>query len=130
VIDAIMEADIVAIAPSNPVVSIGPIIGVPGVREALRATAAKVAGVSPIIGGRTIKGPADRMMASLGMTPTAAGVAEAYADFLDVLVIDEEDRALAGAVEAAGVRAVVAQTIMSGPAEKRALAETVLAAVQ
>jgi LPPG:FO 2-phospho-L-lactate transferase len=130
VIEAIMNADIVAVAPSNPVVSIGPIIGVPGVREALRATGAKVAGVSPIIGGRTIKGPADRMMASLGMTPTAAGVAEAYSDFLDVLVIDEEDRALAGAVEAAGVRAVVAQTIMRGPAEKRALAETVLAAVQ
>lgn len=130
VIEAIMDADVVAVAPSNPVVSIGPVIGVAGVREALRATGATVAGVSPIIGGKTIKGPADRMMASLGMTPTAAGVAEAYADFLDVLVIDEEDRDLAGAVEAAGVRAVVAQTIMRGPAEKRALADTVLAAVQ
>lgn len=130
VIEAIMDADVVAVAPSNPVVSIGPVIGVAGVREALRATGARVAGVSPIIGGKTIKGPADRMMASLGMTPTAAGVAEAYADFLDVLVIDEEDRDLAGAVEAAGVRAVVAQTIMRGPAEKRALADTVLAAVQ
>ena len=67
-------------------------------------------------------------MASLGMTPTAVGVAEAYADFLDVLVIDEEDRALAPAVEATGVRAVVTHTIMRGPAEKRALAQTVLAA--
>ena len=84
--------------------------------------------MSPIIGGKTIKGPADRMMASLGMTPTAAGVAEVYGDFLDVLVIDEEDRALAPAVEAAGVRAVVAQTIMRGPAEKRGLAEVVVAA--
>jgi LPPG:FO 2-phospho-L-lactate transferase len=68
------------------------------------------------------------MMASLGMTPTAAGVAEAYGDFLDVLVIDEEDRALAPAVEAAGVRAVVVQTIMRGAAEKRSLAEVVLGA--
>lgn len=130
VIDAILNADIVAIAPSNPVVSIGPILAVAGVRDALRETAAKVVGVSPIVGGKTIKGPADRMMASLGMTPTAAGVAEAYGDFLDVLVIDEEDRDLAGAVEAAGVRAVVAQTIMRGPAEKRVLAEVVLGAVQ
>jgi hypothetical protein len=70
------------------------------------------------------------MMASIGMTATAAGVARAYADFLDVLVIDEEDRALAGEVDATGVRAVVAHTIMRGAAEKRALAEAVLAAVQ
>ncbi|HYM15312.1 MAG TPA: 2-phospho-L-lactate transferase [Dehalococcoidia bacterium] len=130
VIDAIRNADLVVIAPSNPIVSIGPLLAVPGVRAALRETAAPVVAVSPIVGGKTIKGPADRMMASLGMTPTAAGVAEAYRDFLDVLVIDEEDRALAPAVEATGVRAVVAQTIMRGPAEKRALAEAVLGAVQ
>jgi len=128
VIEALREADVIAIAPSNPVVSIGPILAVPGVREALRDTPAKVVAVSPIVGGKTIKGPADRMMASLGMTPTAAGVASAYGDFLDVLVIDEQDRELAPAVEAAGVRAVVAQTIMRGPAEKRALAEAVIAA--
>ena len=130
VLEAIAGADVIAIAPSNPVVSIGPLLAVRGVRDALRDTRAKVVGVSPIIGGKTIKGPADRMMASLGMTPTAAGVAEAYRDFLDVLVIDEEDRDLAPAVEATGVRAVVAQTIMRGPAEKRALAEVVLRAVQ
>lgn len=130
VIDAIRDARVICVAPSNPVVSIGPLLAVPGVRAALRETAAKIVAVSPIIDGKTIKGPADRMMASLGMTATAAGVAEAYADFLDVLVVDEEDAALAPAVEAAGVRAVVAQTIMRGPAEKRALAETVLGAVQ
>ncbi len=130
VLDAIRTADVVIVAPSNPVVSIGPVLAVRGVRDALRETGAKVAGISPIVGGRTIKGPADRMMASLGMTPTAAGVAEAYRDFLDVLVIDEQDRGLAPAVEAAGVRAVVAPTIMRGPEEKRALAETVLRAVQ
>jgi LPPG:FO 2-phospho-L-lactate transferase len=130
VLEAIANADIIAIAPSNPVVSIGPLLAVNGVREALRTTRAKVVGVSPIIGGKTIKGPADRMMASLGMTPTATGIAEAYRDFLDILVIDEEDRALATAVAATGVRPIVAQTIMRGPAEKRALAQTVLSAVQ
>jgi LPPG:FO 2-phospho-L-lactate transferase len=130
VLDAIASAGAVIIAPSNPVVSIGPLLAVPGVRDALRDTAASVVAISPIVGGRTIKGPADRMMASLGMTPTAAGVAETYADFLDVLIIDEQDRALAPAIEATGVRPVVAQTIMHGPAEKRALAEIALGAVQ
>jgi LPPG:FO 2-phospho-L-lactate transferase len=130
VTEAIRNADAVLIAPSNPVVSIGPLLAVAGTRDALRATPAPVVAVSPIIGGKTIKGPADRMMASLGMTPTAAGIAEAYADFLDVLIIDEEDRDLVPQVEAAGVRAIVAQTIMRGPAEKRALAEVALGAVQ
>jgi LPPG:FO 2-phospho-L-lactate transferase len=130
VLDALLDAGVVALAPSNPVVSIGPVLAVPGVRDALRRTRAKVVAVSPIIGGRTIKGPADRMMASLGMTPTAAGVAAAYADFLDVLVVDEQDRELAPEVERGGVRCVVAPAIMRGPAEKRALAQTALAAVQ
>lgn len=130
VLEAIRGADVIALAPSNPIVSTGPILAVPGVRDALRETPARVVAVSPIVGGKTIKGPADRMMASLGMEPTAAGVAADYRDFLDVLVIDELDRALAPAVEATGVRAVVAQTIMRGPAEKRALAEVALAAVQ
>jgi len=128
VIDAILGAEVVAVAPSNPIVSIGPILAVGGVRDALRQTSARVVAVSPIVGGKTIKGPADRMMRSLGMEPSAAGVARAYASFVDVLVIDEQDRALAAAVEAEGVRAVVAQTVMRGPADKRALAETVLRA--
>jgi len=130
VLDAIAGASGIIIAPSNPITSIGPILAVPGIRQALRATRARIAAVSPIIGGKTIKGPADRMMASLGMEPSAAGVARAYADFLDVLVIDDIDAGLAPSVEASGVRAVVAPTIMHGQAEKRALAEAVLAAVQ
>jgi LPPG:FO 2-phospho-L-lactate transferase len=130
VLDAIASADVVVVAPSNPVVSIGPVLAVTGVRDALRSTGAKIVAVSPIIGGKTIKGPADRMMRSLGMTATAVGVAEAYRDFLDVLVIDEEDGDLAAEVESTGVRAVVAPTIMHGQAEKRALAAAVLAAVQ
>lgn len=130
VLDAIRSAGIVAIAPSNPIVSVGPILAVPGVRDALRQTAATVVAVSPIIGGRTIKGPADRMMASLGIRPTAAGVAETYRDFLDVLVVDETDAALAPEVEALGVRCVVAPAIMRSPETKRALAEVVLRTLQ
>lgn len=130
VLDAIANADAVIIAPSNPVVSIGPLLAIPGVRDALRDTRATVAAVSPIVAGRTIKGPADRMMATLGMRADAAGVAATYADFLDVLVFDEQDAALAGDVAATGVRAVVEQTVMRGPSEKRALAEAVLRAVQ
>ncbi len=130
VLSAIAAADAVIIAPSNPVVSIGPLLAVAGVRDALRETRAPVAAISPIVGGRTIKGPADRMMAALGMRPDAAGIAAAYAGFLDVLVIDEQDAALASDVAATGVRPVIAQTVMRGPDEKRALAETVLRAVQ
>jgi LPPG:FO 2-phospho-L-lactate transferase len=130
VLDAIRNSDVIVVAPSNPVVSIGPILAVAGVRDALRATAATVAAISPIIAGKTIKGPANRMMAALGMTPTAVGVAEAYRDFVDVLVIDDQDAALAAAVEATGIRCVVTQTIMRGPAEKRALAQAVLSATQ
>jgi LPPG:FO 2-phospho-L-lactate transferase len=130
VVEAIRKADIVLVAPSNPIVSIGPLLAVDGVRDALRESRAGIAGVSPIVGGTTIKGPADRMMASLGMTPTVIGIAEAYADFLDVLVIDEQDRELAPAVDATGIRAVVTDTIMRGPSEKRALAEVAILAVQ
>lgn len=130
VLDAIRDADAVLIAPSNPIVSIGPLLAVPGVRDALRQARPRVVAVSPIVGGRALKGPADRMMATLGMEPTAAGVARAYADVASTLIIDEEDGALADAVAAAGVRPVVAQTIMRGPAEKRALAEVALREVQ
>jgi LPPG:FO 2-phospho-L-lactate transferase len=130
VIDAIRGADAVVVAPSNPVVSVGPVLAVPGVRDALRETGATVAAVSPIVGGRALKGPADRMMAALGMTPSASGVAGAYRDFLGVLVFDRRDAALAPEVEALGVRASVTETVMRGPAEKRALAEAVLRAVQ
>jgi len=128
VIDAINRADVICIAPSNPIVSIGPILSVAGVRDALRKVRERVVAVSPIIGGKTVKGPADRMMASLGIEPTAAGVAAAYADVAAALVIDEVDRALAPAVDAHGIRPVVTQTLMIGAPEKRALAERALAA--
>src|SRR3954449_600959 len=111
-LDAITSASAILISPSNPLVSVGTILSLAGVREALRSTGAKIVGISPIVGGATIKGPADRMMRGLGMEVSAVGVAQAYADFLDVLVIDEQDRELAPRVEALGVRALVTDTIM------------------
>jgi LPPG:FO 2-phospho-L-lactate transferase len=128
VLEAIADADAVIVAPSNPFVSIGPILAVPGVRQALIETNASVAAVSPIVGGQAIKGPADRMLASLGHDVSATGVARLYADFLDVLVLDQQDAALAPEVESLGVRAAVTDTIMRDAASRRALAEATLKA--
>ena len=129
VIAAIREADGVIISPSNPLVSIGPALAVAGVREALRETEARVAAVSPIVGGRALKGPADRMLRDQGMEASAVSIARLYEDFLDVLVIDEADEALAPEVVALGVVVVVTDTIMKSMAKKSALARTVLAAL-
>jgi LPPG:FO 2-phospho-L-lactate transferase len=125
-LDAISSASAVLISPSNPLVSVGTILSLAGVRDSLRTTKAKIVGVSPIVGGATIKGPADRMMRGLGMEVSAVGVARAYSDFLDALVIDQQDADLAGAVEAEGVRAVVTDTIMRNLDVKRALAQVTL----
>jgi LPPG:FO 2-phospho-L-lactate transferase len=129
VIESIAQAEAVIVAPSNPIVSIGPLLAVPGVRDALRQTKAPVVAISPIVGGQALKGPADKMLASLGYEVSAAGVAKLYADFLDVLVLDEQDASLVGEVESAGVRAVVTDTIMRDAGVRRALAETTLRAV-
>ena len=130
VLEAIGEAEAVVIAPSNPIVSIGPVLATPGVYEALRETGAPVVAVSPIVGGRALKGPADRMLTSLGHDASAAGVARLYADVIDTLVIDREDEALAGAVEACDVRPYVTDTVMRDAASRRALAAATLEAVR
>jgi len=129
VLDALREAEAVIVAPSNPLVSIGPILALPGIREALIETKAPVVAISPIIGGKALKGPADKMLASLGHESSAKGVARLYADFLDVLVIDQQDASLASEVESTGVRAVVTDTIMRDGASRRALAQATLDAV-
>jgi LPPG:FO 2-phospho-L-lactate transferase len=126
VIDAISGADVVVVCPSNPVVSIGPILAVPGVREALAARRATVVAVSPIVAGAALKGPADRMLAELGHEPSAVGVARVLAPWVGTLVIDEQDAHLVEAVEGTGVHALVAQTIMSTPEIAAALARVVL----
>lgn len=128
VLAAIAGAETVLIAPSNPIVSIDPILAVPGIRAALRETAARVVAVSPIIGGDTIKGPAAKMLRTLGHEASATTIARLYADFLDVLVLDQIDAALASAVAALGVQAVVTDTIMRGRYEKAALARVALQA--
>ncbi len=125
VLKAIREADAVILTPSNPLVSIAPILAVTGVREALR-DASKVIAVSPIVGGKALKGPADRMMRDQGMEANALGVAKLYQDFLNVLVIDNIDAALKEGIEALGLEVVVTDTIMSSMEKKAALARTVL----
>ncbi len=134
VLAALSTAAAVIICPSNPLVSIGPILDVPGMRGALgdaRARGATVLAVSPIVGGRALKGPADRMLATLGHVPTALGVARLYAEtgFLDTFVLDDEDAALADDVEALGLRLVVTDTVMTDDAGRGRLARDVLDAV-
>ena len=126
VLASIADADRVVIAPSNPIVCIGPVLAVPGVRAAVEARRDDVVAVSPIIAGAALKGPADRLLVELGHESSVVGVARIYAPFCSTLVIDSADEALAGAVEAEGVRAVVAPTIMKGPDEAAALARVVL----
>jgi LPPG:FO 2-phospho-L-lactate transferase len=130
VLEAIAEAEAIFLAPSNPIVSIGSILAVPGVRAALQTTPAPIVAVSPLVGGAPIKGPADKLMGGLGLEVSARGVAEVYRDFLDVLIIDQVDAALAPDIEALGLRVVVMDTIMRGLPEKEALARAALTAVQ
>ncbi|HET7738109.1 MAG TPA: 2-phospho-L-lactate transferase, partial [Tepidiformaceae bacterium] len=129
VIEAIRDAKAVILAPSNPLVSIGPILAVPGVRDALAESSATRVAVSPIIAGQVIKGPAAKMLQTLGHEVSAVGVAEIYRGLIDVMVIDEQDRALAPRIEALGMRCVVTDTIMVDAERKAALARVVVEAV-
>lgn len=128
VLEAIASADAVIVCPSNPITSVGPILAVPGLVEALGAAPAPVVAVSPIVGGAAVSGPAGRLMASAGLPVSAAGVARAYAAWLDRLVFDEQDRRLAAEIEALGVTPVVAPTMMSTPEAEITLARYVLRA--
>ena len=126
VLDTIDASEVVVVCPSNPVVSIGPILAVPGVRERLVAARERVVGISPIIAGAALKGPADRLMRELGREPSVVGVARWYTECIGTLVIDEADAGLAEAVEAEGVRCLVAATVMSSVERSAALARIVL----
>jgi LPPG:FO 2-phospho-L-lactate transferase len=129
VLDALATADAIILCPSNPVISIGPILAVPGVRDVLVARRERVVGVSPIVGGAPVKGPADRLMAPLGMEVSCVGVARGYAEICSTLVIDAVDAERAGEVAAAGVHPVVTDTMMRSPEVAAALAARTLAAV-
>ena len=130
VLEAIESADAVVIAPSNPLVSIGPLLAVPGIRDSLVAVRDRVVAVSPIVGGAALKGPADRMLVELGHEASVTGVARLYADFAAALVIDTVDADAADDIAAAGMTPVVTNTIMSDPAISAALARTTLATAQ
>ena len=127
VLQAIIHADLVFIAPSNPVTSIGPILAIPGVRDALRCTTAHVIAVSPIVGGAAVSGPAGEMLEMRGHAVSSAGVANAYRGLLDILVADTHDEALRGDIEKQEVQPAFTNTIMKSDDDKIALAKFALA---
>jgi LPPG:FO 2-phospho-L-lactate transferase len=127
-LDAIREAEVVVLAPSNPLVSIGPIVELPGMRDAVSTT--RSVAVSPIVAGRALKGPADKMLVSLGHEATARGVARLYAGLVDAFVLDDADAALAPDVEALGLRAVVLPTVMRSDVDRATLAQQILDALR
>ncbi len=130
VLDAIANADLVLVAPSNPVTSIGPILAVPGIREALQQARARIAAVSPIVAGAAVAGPAGILMAAQGLPVSVAGVAQAYHDFLDLLVVDVRDADAAEQLRQTGLKVHVAKTMMRTAEEKAELAAAVLAAAR
>jgi LPPG:FO 2-phospho-L-lactate transferase len=126
VLEAIETADLIVVCPSNPVLSIGPILAVPGIREALGRRRAAVVAISPIIAGSALKGPAATLLPVVGAEASAAGVAGLYRDFCGTMVLDNADASEAGAVEALGMRALATQTIMHKPADAKQLAKEIL----
>jgi LPPG:FO 2-phospho-L-lactate transferase len=127
VLEAIREADRILICPSNPLISIGPILAVPGIREALRARKRDVIAVCPIVGGKSLKGPSDKMLAQLGHEPSALGVAKLYADFTGTFVLDSLDAHHADAIRALDMTPLAIPTVMRTLAQKRRLARSLLA---
>ena len=126
VIEAIENAELVVVCPSNPVVSIGTILSVKGIREALKRTQSNRVGVSPIVAGRPIKGPADKLLRGLGHEVSAFGVAELYADFLDTFIIDISDASEKERIEQLGIKVKVTNTVMRNLQDKAQLAKIVL----
>lgn len=130
VLDAIHKSAAVILAPSNPFVSLGPILQLKGVRESLRRVKSRVAAISPIVGGKTIKGPADKMLRGLGMEVSPLGVARLYRDIVGLFVLDNADKRYVEPIERLGMRAIAADTIMTTPERAASLAKVVLQALQ
>lgn len=126
VLEAIRDAGRILVCPSNPLISIGPILSVLPIRDELRAHKEKVFAVCPIVGGKSLKGPSDKMLAQLGHDPTALGVARLYADFTGTFVIDPADKSQSAAISALGMKVVVLPTVMKTHAPKRKLARALL----
>jgi LPPG:FO 2-phospho-L-lactate transferase len=129
VVDSILKAEAVIICPSNPIVSIGTILSLKGIKKAVEKTEAKVAAVSPIVGGSPIKGPADKLMRGLGLNVSAYAVADLYQDFLDAFVIDQVDRAEKEQIERLGLHVVATDSIMRSLEDKVRLAKVTLGSV-
>jgi len=125
VLEAIERAERVVICPSNPILSVSPMLSIPGFRDGLRRSKAYVVGVSPIVGGRALKGPADKVMASLGLEASAYGVAKFYEDFLDHLIIDNADEQHRTRIETLGVKVTVTDTVMRSVEDSVRLAKVV-----
>jgi len=123
---AIQRADAIVFCPSNPIVSVGPILSVPGMRELVKSAAVPVVAVSPIVGGKALRGPADRMLADLGYDVSPLGVATLYRDVVSGLVIDRTDAAYAARIEALGLRVLVTDTVMTDVGARQRLADEVL----
>jgi LPPG:FO 2-phospho-L-lactate transferase len=135
VVEAIVEADVVLLPPSNPVVSVGTILGVPGIRDALRATKAPVVGLSPIVGGRHVRGMAEQMLTSIGVEVSAAGVAGHYGSrddggVIDGWLVDSADAGLVGEVEALGIACRAVPLMMTDPEATAAMAAAALELVR
>ena len=126
VLDAIAEAETVLVCPSNPIVSIGPILAVPGLREALDASSAPIVAVSPIVSGAPIKGPAHTLLRALGIEVSALGVARFYSEWIDGFVFDERDAALLPEIEALGLAATAVDTMMVDPTVSESVARAAL----
>ncbi|MGB8011419.1 MAG: 2-phospho-L-lactate transferase [Terriglobales bacterium] len=130
VLEAIHSADFVLLAPSNPITSIAPILAVPGIREALRETRARIAAVSPIVGAAAVTGPAAILMTAQGVAVSIAGVADFYRDFLDLLVADTQDKLAAEELRKTGINVHCTSTVMRKPEHRVALAQSTLDAAR
>jgi LPPG:FO 2-phospho-L-lactate transferase len=128
--EAIMRSDAIVICPSNPLISIGPILAVPGLRDMLERAEAPVVAISPVVGGASLKGPTDRMLADLGMQVSATQVAQIYSDIADVFILDVQDESAKPEIENLGLKVCVTDTVMSGLGEKVRLAKFTLEAVK
>jgi LPPG:FO 2-phospho-L-lactate transferase len=127
--EAVLRSDAIIICPSNPLISIGPILAVPGIRGLLERAEAPVVAISPVVGGASLKGPTDKMLADLGMEVSATQVARLYSDFADVFILDVQDEAAKPEIESLGMKVLVTDTVMSGLEEKIRLAAFTLGAV-
>jgi LPPG:FO 2-phospho-L-lactate transferase len=130
VLQVIRKASGIVFCPSNPIISIGPILAVLGMRKALERRRCRAVAVSPIVGGRALKGPTASMMKSLGMEVSAVGVSELYRGLVDTMIIDHVDRRLAPVIERLGMHTLITNTVMTGVPQKRALARAVLKALE